>query len=51
MLDKDLDLIAIPKSMYKELQEKSDFLDCLMASGVDNWDGYADAQEMMDQED
>ena len=26
-----------------ELQEKADLLDALMAHGVGNWDGYADA--------
>ena len=30
-----------------EMSEKADFLDCLQACGVDNWDGYSDAQEMM----
>ena len=31
----------------EKVQEKSEFLDCLKACGVDNWDGYSDAQNMM----
>jgi len=32
----------------KQLIEDSQFLECLVAAGVDNWDGYGDAQEMLD---
>lgn len=31
----------------EKVQEKLGFLDCLKACGVDNWDGYSDAQNMM----
>ena len=34
-----------------ELQVDSDFLQCLRGAGVDNWDGYDDAREMMGMED
>jgi len=34
----------------KGVEEDSDFLDCLNAAGVDNWGGYAEAQEMYDNE-
>ena len=34
---------------YKKLEEDARFLQCLMATGVDNWDGYDIAQEMMDE--
>jgi len=33
------------------LAEDSRFLHCLMAAGVDNWDGYSNAQDMMPEED
>lgn len=36
------------EAKVKELEDDSKFLDCLRASGVDNWDGYDYAQEMMD---
>ena len=29
-----------------DLTDDSNFLDCLRAAGVDNWDGYENAQEM-----
>lgn len=29
------------------LVRDSEFLNCLQAAGVDNWDGYAEAVEMM----
>jgi hypothetical protein len=31
-----------------ELQEESDWLRCLEAAGVDNWEGYEIAQDMRD---
>ena len=34
-------------SMAEEVQADLDFLCCLEACGVDNWVGYEDAQEMM----
>ena len=35
------------RAELEKVQEKSEFLDCLKACGVDNWDGYSDAQNMM----
>jgi hypothetical protein len=29
------------------LEEDAEFLSCLEACGVDNWDGYGDAKQMM----
>lgn len=29
-----------------QLKDDSDFLECLKAMGVDNWDGYDEAKEM-----
>lgn len=33
----------------EEMEYDVAFLDCLSAAGVDNWDGYEYAQEMMDE--
>lgn len=41
------EMIEIEKSEYDALKEESDFLECLRASGVDNWCGYDQACEMM----
>jgi|694.fasta_scaffold01889_69 hypothetical protein len=38
--------ITISKKFFEELVEDSDFLDCLRACGVDNWNGYSDARQM-----
>lgn len=35
----------------ESVQEDAEFLNCLRAAGVDNWDGYSEAQEMMWPED
>jgi hypothetical protein len=39
--------VTIPKADYEVLVAASDFLDCLQAAGVDNWEGYCVAQEML----
>ena len=39
--------ITISKEEYEELLKDSQFLDCLRGAGVDNWDGYDHAMEMM----
>jgi hypothetical protein len=31
---------------FKEMQSDVWFLQCLQGAGVDNWDGYGDAQDM-----
>lgn len=38
------------KENLEELQKEVKFLDCLSAAGVDNWDGYSYAQELMEDE-
>lgn len=38
------DVIKIAEDMEKDVE----FLGCLNAAGVDNWDGYEQAQEMFD---
>lgn len=39
------------RAELEKVQEDSEFLNCLKSCGVDNWDGYSDAQEMMWPED
>lgn len=39
----DVEMVTIPKSEYDQLVRDSDWLGCLEAAGVDNWDGYSDA--------
>jgi hypothetical protein len=43
--------ITITMEEYEELKRDQDFLNCLAAAGVDNWEGYEYAQELMDDED
>lgn len=38
--------IEISKEEYVELMDRIDFLECLEAAGVDNWDGYDYAREL-----
>ncbi|QQP10730.1 hypothetical protein FJQ98_15910 [Lysinibacillus agricola] len=45
------EMITIAKEEYDSLLESSEFLSCLEACGVDNWGGYSDAYEMMNNED
>ncbi|WP_193264767.1 lambda-exonuclease family protein [Vibrio navarrensis] len=40
-------VMTITTDEYKELLRKSDLLDALFASGVDNWDGYGEAIAML----
>lgn len=42
--------VTISKDYYVKLMEQVEFLNCLEACGVDNWNGYADAHEMMMEE-
>lgn len=39
------------RAELEKVQEESEFLNCLKACGVDNWDGYSDAHQMMWPED
>lgn len=45
-----IEMVTIPKNEYENLKEQAEFLSCLEACGVDNWCGYGDAQEMMEEE-
>ena len=41
--------VTIKKSEYDRLVRDSDFLLCLESVGVDNWDGYEEAQKLQDE--
>ena len=42
--------ICISEEEYYNLLDDSVFLKCLMAAGVDSWEGYEYAQELMENE-
>lgn len=39
--------ITIPKSEYDQLLEDQKWLYCLEAAGVDNWDGFDYAKDLL----
>ena len=41
--------ITISQDEYDQLRRDSEFLECLYSAGVDNWDGYEYAQDMMEE--
>lgn len=43
------DTITISKEEYNRLNENERFLCALQAAGVDNWDGYDHAQDIMEE--
>ena len=52
MLKKILDTgdnVMIPKPIYEEMLEDIAFLRALEMAGVDNWEGYSQAQEYIDE--
>lgn len=46
----DVDMVTIPKSEYKRLIEREDWLQCLEAAGVDNWQGMEEAIKILNEE-
>ena len=40
--------VTLTKDEYKILVDNNSFLSCLFKCGVDNWEGYDEAQEMME---
>ena len=46
----DEKMVTITEEEYDQLLKDSNFLNCLESCGVDNWDGYSYAREMMDEE-
>ncbi len=43
--------ITITKKEYEKLKDDSKWLSCLEAAGVDNWEGYDFARELLDDDD
>lgn len=41
-------MVQISNKEYQQLLDDSLFLGCLVGAGVDNWDGYSEAQEAME---
>jgi hypothetical protein len=39
--------VTIPKADYEVMVAHCQLLACLQAAGVDNWEGYSFAQEML----
>lgn len=39
--------ITIPKAQYDQLIQDQQWLQCLAAAGVDNWEGYDHAVELL----
>lgn len=46
----NLENILVPKEEYEELVEDSKKLSCLEGAGVDNWEGYSEAMEYMEEQ-
>lgn len=44
------EMVVISKEEYDSLRYDSAWLSCLEAAGVDNWDGYDFARDLMDGE-
>jgi hypothetical protein len=44
------DLITVDRKSYQILVEESRFLHALYAAGVDNWEGYELAQDILEEE-
>ena len=44
-----METVEISKERYDELIDIESFMLALQAAGVDNWDGYDVAQEMMEE--
>lgn len=42
----DAKMVVITRESFLNLTEKAELLECLQACGVDNWEGYGDAQAM-----
>jgi len=49
-VSENIETITIPLSEYESLLRALDKLDALEGAGVDNWEGYDYAMEMLEQE-
>lgn len=41
------EMVSIPKKEYERLLDRDEWLSCLESAGVDNWDGFDEAREIM----
>ncbi len=41
------DMVYVTEDVYMKLLDADRFLDALIATGVDNWDGYKHAHEIL----
>src|SRR5688572_1804313 len=39
---------VVHRSVFEQLKKDSEFLNALRAAGVDNWEGYSEAQRMLE---
>jgi hypothetical protein len=42
------EMITITLEKYLQMQSDQNFLNCLTACGVDNWEGFGEAQDMFE---
>lgn len=47
MTDKLQETVTITQQEYDRLYQVDIFMNCLQAAGVDNWDGYEDAIDIL----
>ena len=47
---KKKEIVTITRKEYEELLDCKEYLECLEAAGVDNWEGYDYAMEMYNRE-
>jgi len=45
-----METVTISKDEYEELCSDQEFLNALIAAGVDGWEGYSEAQEIFTEE-
>ncbi len=46
----EVETVTIPKHEYQRLLQAADWVDCLEAAGVDNWDGIEEAIDMFNED-
>lgn len=44
-------MVTIPRTVYEQLQRDSRILEALYAGGVDNWERYDDAMDLLSDDD
>lgn len=49
MSNENKETVTITQKEYKRLKKKALWLSCLENAGVDNWDGYDYAQEILEE--